>query len=74
MTKASRTTPADFSKNCLMDCCASQEIRIAKVLTKKPIIGTEDEIKENPRSRSAKLRIAEKKNVEESGFFEFDYF
>jgi 16S rRNA (cytosine1402-N4)-methyltransferase len=32
-----------------------------KVLTKKPIIATEEEIKENPRSRSAKLRIAEKK-------------
>jgi 16S rRNA (cytosine1402-N4)-methyltransferase len=45
-----------------------------RVLTKKPIIATEDEIKENPRSRSAKLRIAEKKNVEDSGFFEFDYF
>jgi 16S rRNA (cytosine1402-N4)-methyltransferase len=45
-----------------------------RVLTKKPIIATEGEIKENPRSRSAKLRIAEKKNVEDSGFFEFDYF
>ncbi|NET02692.1 MAG: 16S rRNA (cytosine(1402)-N(4))-methyltransferase RsmH [Sphaerospermopsis sp. SIO1G2] len=32
-----------------------------KVLTKKPIIATEEEIKENPRSRSAKLRIAERK-------------
>ncbi|MTJ50756.1 16S rRNA (cytosine(1402)-N(4))-methyltransferase RsmH [Dolichospermum sp. UHCC 0259] len=31
-----------------------------RVLTKKPIIATEEEIKENPRSRSAKLRIAEK--------------
>jgi 16S rRNA (cytosine1402-N4)-methyltransferase len=34
-------------------------------LTKKPIIATEEEIKENPRSRSAKLRIAEKKNTDE---------
>lgn len=32
-----------------------------KVLTKKPIIATEEEIRENSRSRSAKLRIAEKK-------------
>ncbi|ABA22804.1 methyltransferase [Trichormus variabilis ATCC 29413] len=32
-----------------------------KVLTKKPIIATEAEIANNPRSRSAKLRIAEKK-------------
>jgi 16S rRNA (cytosine1402-N4)-methyltransferase len=31
-----------------------------KVLTKKPIIPTEKEMKENTRSRSAKLRIAEK--------------
>jgi 16S rRNA (cytosine1402-N4)-methyltransferase len=29
-------------------------------LTKKPIIPTEQEIKENPRSRSAKARCAEK--------------
>ncbi|MDP5017106.1 MAG: 16S rRNA (cytosine(1402)-N(4))-methyltransferase RsmH, partial [Dolichospermum sp.] len=32
-----------------------------RVLTKKPIIATEEETKQNPRSRSAKLRIAEKK-------------
>ncbi len=31
-----------------------------KTLTKKPIIAQEDEIKDNPRSRSAKLRVAEK--------------
>ncbi|WP_096670956.1 16S rRNA (cytosine(1402)-N(4))-methyltransferase RsmH [Dolichospermum compactum] len=35
-----------------------------RILTKKPIIATEEEIKENPRSRSAKLRIAEKKNTD----------
>ncbi|MFM7365128.1 MAG: 16S rRNA (cytosine(1402)-N(4))-methyltransferase RsmH [Cuspidothrix sp.] len=34
---------------------------LLRILTKKPIIATEQEIKENPRSRSAKLRIAEKK-------------
>ncbi|MBE9037478.1 16S rRNA (cytosine(1402)-N(4))-methyltransferase RsmH [aff. Roholtiella sp. LEGE 12411] len=33
---------------------------ILKVLTKKPIIAQEDEIGKNPRSRSAKLRIAER--------------
>jgi 16S rRNA (cytosine1402-N4)-methyltransferase len=33
---------------------------ILKVLTKKPIIAQEDEIERNPRSRSAKLRIAER--------------
>ncbi|SRR5579871_139192 len=31
-----------------------------QVVTKKPIVPTEKEIKQNPRSRSAKLRIAEK--------------
>ena len=32
-----------------------------KVITKKPITATADEVKRNPRSRSAKLRVAEKK-------------
>jgi 16S rRNA (cytosine1402-N4)-methyltransferase len=32
-----------------------------KVITKKPIEPTEKEMKENPRSRSARLRVAEKK-------------
>ncbi len=36
-----------------------------RILTKKPIMATEAEIKENPRSRSAKLRIAEKKFVDD---------
>lgn len=31
-----------------------------KVITKKPIEASADELKQNPRSRSAKLRIAEK--------------
>ncbi|MCB0512981.1 MAG: 16S rRNA (cytosine(1402)-N(4))-methyltransferase, partial [Bacteroidetes bacterium] len=37
--------------------------KIAKyfnLINKKPIIATEEEIKENSRARSAKLRIAEK--------------
>jgi len=34
---------------------------LLKVLTKKPIIAAEEEISQNPRSRSAKLRIAERK-------------
>jgi 16S rRNA (cytosine1402-N4)-methyltransferase len=31
-----------------------------KLITKKPIVPTDEEIKINPRSRSAKLRIIEK--------------
>jgi 16S rRNA (cytosine1402-N4)-methyltransferase len=31
-----------------------------KLLTKKPVTATEEEIDRNPRSRSAKLRAAEK--------------
>jgi 16S rRNA (cytosine1402-N4)-methyltransferase len=33
---------------------------ILKVLTKKPITPSEEEIKKNPPSRSAKLRVAER--------------
>ncbi len=33
---------------------------LAKLITKKPLTGSEEEVKENPRSRSAKLRIIEK--------------
>ena len=31
-----------------------------RILTKKPIVPNEDEVSRNPRSRSAKLRVAEK--------------
>ena len=31
-----------------------------KIITKKPVIPTKDEVKINPRSKSAKLRVAEK--------------
>ena len=37
-----------------------KEKGVANVLTKKPIIPSEDEIKINPRSRSSKLRLIEK--------------
>ena len=33
-----------------------------KIITKKPILPSEEEVEKNPRSRSAKLRVAEKKN------------
>ncbi|MBK7561826.1 MAG: 16S rRNA (cytosine(1402)-N(4))-methyltransferase RsmH [Chitinophagaceae bacterium] len=31
-----------------------------KIITRKPVVPTEEELKKNPRSRSAKLRVAEK--------------
>ena len=40
-------------------CICGKEPKV-KVITRKPIEPTEDEIKMNPRSRSAKLRILEK--------------
>lgn len=42
-----------------------KESDLLKVLTKKPIIAQEEEISNNPRSRSAKLRIAESVNGEQ---------
>lgn len=40
--------------------CICGHSAILKVLTKRPVRASEDEIKNNPRSRSAKLRVAEK--------------
>ncbi|MGL4608889.1 MAG: 16S rRNA (cytosine(1402)-N(4))-methyltransferase RsmH [Trueperaceae bacterium] len=37
-----------------------------QVITKRPLEASEKEIKENPRARSAKLRVAEKQNVTEN--------
>jgi 16S rRNA (cytosine1402-N4)-methyltransferase len=38
----------------------AKEKNLVKILTKKPLMASEEEIKENPRARSAKLRAAEK--------------
>ena len=48
------TCPADFPI-----CVCGNKPKI-KELTKKPILPSDEELHENPRSRSAKLRIAEK--------------
>lgn len=40
--------------------CRCNARALAKVLTRKPILPSEEEIEKNPRSRSAKLRVAEK--------------
>ncbi len=42
-----------------MPCICGKKPTV-KVLTKKPILPSEEEIEENPRSRSAKLRVLEK--------------
>lgn len=57
-----------FFKKCSLDCVCPKELpecrcdhrATLKRVTKKPIIASEEEIQQNPRSRSAKLRIAEK--------------
>jgi 16S rRNA (cytosine1402-N4)-methyltransferase len=38
----------------------AKEKNLIKILTKKPLMASEEEIKINPRARSAKLRAAEK--------------
>ena len=41
--------------------CTCDKVSEVEIITKKPILPTETEMNENPRSKSAKLRIAEKK-------------
>ena len=48
------TCPRDFP------VCVCGKKPVIKEVSKKPILPSEDELRENPRSRSAKLRIAEK--------------
>ena len=48
------TCPRDFP------VCVCGKKPIIKEVSKKPILPSEDELRENPRSRSAKLRVAEK--------------
>lgn len=42
-----------------MRCTCSNDYSYGKILTKKPITAEDDELKVNPRSRSAKLRVFE---------------
>ncbi len=51
-----------WSKSCIcppeaMRCTCGNDHQLGKVLTKKPIMAQADELKENARSRSAKMRI-----------------
>jgi 16S rRNA (cytosine1402-N4)-methyltransferase len=40
---------------------------VFKIITKKPITAADEELKRNTRSRSAKLRIAEKPLINDDG-------
>ncbi len=50
------------TRNCICSdmICSCMHKKSLKILTKKPILPSEEEIKDNPRSRSAKARLAEK--------------
>jgi 16S rRNA (cytosine1402-N4)-methyltransferase len=59
-----KTTFGDLAKSCTCPkdfpvcvCAASPTLRL---ITKKPIVPTTEEVENNPRARSAKLRIAER--------------
>ncbi len=52
----------EWTKSCIcppkvMRCTCGNDHSYGKIVTKKPIIATEEEIEKNPRARSAKLRI-----------------
>jgi len=46
-----------------MPVCGCGAKEVVKILTGRPVTASEDEVKRNPRSRSAKLRVAEKKST-----------
>ena len=52
--KKSCTCPAD-----IMRCVCGNDNSLGKIIAKKPIMAQDDELKENVRSRSAKLRVFE---------------
>jgi 16S rRNA (cytosine1402-N4)-methyltransferase len=57
---------ARWAKSCIcpsdaMRCTCGNDHELGKIVTKKPLVGQSDEIRENPRSRSAKLRVFQMK-------------
>lgn len=52
----------DESRDCICDdiICSCLHKKSIRILSKKPILPSEEEIKQNPRSRSAKARLAQK--------------
>ena len=59
-----KTGLADFAKGCTcppdFPVCVCGKTPDIRLVTKKPLLPSEQELTENPRSRSAKLRVAEK--------------
>ncbi len=59
-----KTGLAEFAKGCTcppdFPVCVCGKTPDVKLVNKKPILPTEREVEENPRARSAKLRVAEK--------------
>ena len=59
-----KQTYADLGSGCncpkSLPICVCGRVPSVKVLTRKPILPSAEEVESNPRSRSAKLRIAEK--------------
>jgi len=57
-----KQTYSRWSKNCIcpdeaMRCTCSRDNALGRTLSKKPITAQDDELKQNPRSRSAKMRV-----------------
>ena len=59
-----KQTFAELASGCTcprsLPVCVCGKKPIVKVISKKPILPSAEELNENPRSRSAKLRVAEK--------------
>jgi len=59
-----KTRFRNFAAGCIcppsFPVCRCDHIPLVRILTRKPIVCTDDEMRLNPRSRSAKLRVCEK--------------
>ena len=59
-----KTAMATAAKGCIcppgFPVCICGKKSVVKLINRKPIVATEEELEQNPRSRSAKLRVCEK--------------